>query len=72
MMHWIDPQAHEDRLQDLRRDAERRRLIRALKTPRSRPGRFYSPALAGLGRRLVLWGSRLQAHYGPMVEAGRG
>jgi len=68
MLYWIDHQAHELRLQDLRRDAERHRLIHAVKTQRSRPARFYGPALAGLGRRLVVWGSRLQAHHDPMAE----
>lgn len=72
MFNWIDPQAHEQRLQDLRRDAEQWRLIRELEAARPRPRRFYRPALAGLGRRLVTWGSRLRAHDGPMVEVSRG
>ena len=68
MPYWIDHEAHKLRLQDVRHDVEHRRLVNVLKTERSRSTRFYSPALAGLGRRLVAWGSRLQDHHGPMVE----
>ncbi len=72
MPYWIDHRAHELRLQDLRGDVEQRRLILALKTGRSRPARFYGPALASLGRRLVVWGAHLQALYSPIVEVSRG
>jgi hypothetical protein len=72
MLNWIDVQVQEQRRQDLLRDIERRRLIHTLKTARPRSAHFYSPALANLGRRLVVWGSRLQAHYGPVVEVSEG
>ena len=68
MIGLVNLLAEEERRKDMMREAERQRLIRAIKAARPRPKRFYDRLLAGLGRSLTGWGVRLQARYGPMVE----
>ena len=58
----------EERRKDLMREAERRRLVKAVVAAQPKPNRFYDPLLAGLGCLLTGWGLRLQARYGGIVE----
>jgi hypothetical protein len=57
MLNWQDVLARQERHQDLLREAEQERLVRQMVAGRDR---FYSRALAWLGRQLVAWGWRLQ------------
>ena len=69
MPNWVDEQIARQRFEDLVREEQLHRLaIAALALQPSRRPRFYGPLLAGLGRRLVLWGGRLEARYSAMVE----
>jgi hypothetical protein len=54
----------EERRKDMMREAEKRRLVKAILAAQPRPSRFYAPVLVGLGRLLTGWGLRLQARYG--------
>jgi hypothetical protein len=54
----------EERCKDMMREAERRRLVKAILAAQPRPNRFYHPVLVGLGCVLIGWGLRLQARYG--------
>lgn len=60
MLNWRDVLVQQERHQDLLREAEQERLIRQAVAARERRDRFYSRALAWLGRQLVAWGWRLQ------------
>lgn len=53
-----------ERRKDIMRDAERRRLVKAVLAAQPKPNRLYDPLLAGFGRLLIGWGLRLQARYG--------
>ncbi|MFL5807548.1 MAG: hypothetical protein ACJ8CR_38205 [Roseiflexaceae bacterium] len=71
MSSRLDELLKAEQVQDMLRDAERRGLVRrALATRRPPAMRFYSPALARLGRWLELWGCRLQTRYGAIAEVG--
>jgi hypothetical protein len=54
------------RHRELLSEAGRRQLVRQALPGGLEPQRFYSRALAWLGRRLVVWGWRLQGRYGAM------
>jgi hypothetical protein len=68
MIGLVNVLAEEERRKDMMREAEKQRLIRAVKAAQPRPTRFYDRLLASLGRLLTGWGVRLQARYGPVVE----
>jgi hypothetical protein len=48
---------------DLLCEAHNRRLIRQGAPAAPKPQHFYHRSLAWLGRRLIVWGSRLQQRY---------
>lgn len=54
------------RHRELLLEAGRRRLVRQALPGGLESQRFYGRALAWLGRRLVVWGWRLQGRYGAM------
>lgn len=62
----------EERRKDMIREAEKRRLVKAVLAAQPKPNKFYDHLLAGLGRSLTGWGLRLQARYGAMVEIPSG
>jgi hypothetical protein len=72
MSSWIDEAIREEMRKDMLRAAEREQLAARALAARSRPDRFYSPALARLGRRLEVWGRGLQLRYGTLADAGVG
>jgi hypothetical protein len=68
MPSWIDEQIARQRAEDMVREQRLRAAagwaqLAWLPTPR-----FYGPLLAGLGRRLVVWGVRLEARYSAIAE----
>jgi len=67
MSSWLIDRVKEEQLLDLRREAEQRRLRKAL-AARPAPARFYAKPLAGFGRRMVAWGYRLQSRHGAIAE----
>jgi hypothetical protein len=69
--NWhIDAVAAQHR-DDLLREAQDRRLIRQAAPADSKPQHFYRRSLAWLGRRLIVWGSRLQQRYGAEKPVSR-
>jgi hypothetical protein len=71
MSNLLDELIKAELMRDMVRDAERRRLVRRVLAVRRRPPmRFYSAALAQLGRWLERWGCRLQARYSSIAEVG--
>jgi hypothetical protein len=72
MNHWIDEQVARERYHDILREERQSRMVAVVLAGRRRvarhTARFYNPALASLGRRLVAWGCGLEARYGPIVE----
>jgi hypothetical protein len=70
MSNWIDEAIREELRRDMLRAAERRQLVARAIAARRRPAPFYSQALVQLGRRLEIWGCRLQTRYGMFAEAG--
>jgi hypothetical protein len=69
MFSWNDVLAQQERYVDLRREAERERLVRHALNGSEKRTRSYRHVLAWLGQRLVAWGWRLQARYGPRAVA---
>ncbi len=63
MISWIDVLAYQERYKDMRREAERERLVRQARPSREKRRPVHGPAVIWLGRRLVAWGSRLQEPY---------
>jgi len=51
-------------VQQARREADKHRLQREARMARGESRPFYSTALDSVGRRLVVWGRRLQERYG--------
>jgi hypothetical protein len=71
MPNLLDELIKAELMRDMVCDAERRRLVRRVLAARRRPPmRFYSAALARLGRWLERWGCRLQTRYGSIAEVG--
>lgn len=64
MINWIDVLANQERYEDMRREAQRERLVRQARPAPQKRGPVHGPARIWLGRRLVTWGSRLQESYG--------
>jgi hypothetical protein len=69
MFSWNDVLAQQERYVDLRREAERERLVQHALTGSEKRTRSYRQVLAWLGQRLVTWGWRLQARYGACAVA---
>jgi hypothetical protein len=67
MSSWLIDRVKEEQILDLRREAEQRRLRKALAAPPAQ-ARFYTKPLVGFGRRMVAWGYRLQSRYGALAE----
>jgi len=70
MFSWNDVLAQQERYVDLRREAERERLVRHALTGSEKRTRSYRHVLTWLGQRLVAWGWRLQARYDPLAVVG--
>lgn len=68
MPTWVDEQIARQRYDDIVQAEQRWLVIRDLVAAQPQPPRFYGPLLAGLGRRLVIWGFRLEERYSAMVE----
>jgi hypothetical protein len=68
MLNWVDEQIARQHMEDLVREEQLHRLAISALALQSRPPRFYGPLLAGLGRRLVVWGGQLESRYSAMVE----
>jgi hypothetical protein len=68
MLGWRDVVAHQERYKDLRREAERDRLILHELALIERENRLRCRAITWLGRSLVSWGWRLQERYGAELE----
>ncbi len=60
MMTWLEMVAHYKGYQNLLQEREEIRFSRQIRPPRES---FHCKALRELGRRLVLWGQRLQERY---------
>ena len=58
----------EAQTQEWLREVERDRLARLALAGRQGERRFLCRVLAGLGGRMVAWGSRLQQRYGVAIE----
>jgi len=71
MSGWSDILARQERYADLRREAERERLVRQVLAGRDTRNRFARQALTWLGQRLVTWGCHLQERYGAAASAFR-
>ena len=63
MLDWTEILARQERYRDLSRRAEKRRLIRQVLAGHERHNHLYDRALTWLGRRMVMWGQRLQERY---------
>lgn len=61
----------EEQTRELLREVERERLARLALAGRTRGAPILCRTLAGLGGRMVAWGSRLQERYGVAVEMPR-
>lgn len=68
MLNWNDVMVQQERNKDLLREANNYRFAREAMGPREGRNRFHCRALIWLGRRLVAWGSHLQARFGAPVE----
>ena len=64
-----DSLVYREHYKDLLREAEKARLVRQMQAGQERRERFHRRALIWLGRRLVVWGWRLQERYGPAPAA---
>jgi hypothetical protein len=64
MFSWTAVLAAQERCQDMRREADRYRLVRQALAGRRTPYPFHYRAMNWLGRWLVAWGYRLQERYG--------
>ena len=69
MPNWIDEQIAEQHRQDMLRAAEQQRLSAKALLAQPQLSRLYTPALAQLGRWLVVWGSSLQSRYSVIADA---
>jgi hypothetical protein len=68
MPNWIDEQVQRQRFEDMARTAQRDHLANQALSTRVERAHFYGPILARLGRRLEIYGYRLQARYGAIPE----
>lgn len=68
MLHLSDELIQAERRAELRRQADRHRLIRSLSPGEPRPPRRLDEALNALGGVLIAWGCRLQARYERILQ----
>ena len=61
----------EEQIREWRCEVEQDRLTRLALAGRTRGEPLLCRALAALGRRMVVWGSRLQERYGLAVKVPR-
>ena len=64
MSYWADMYMRHEQMIDRRQHAAQQRLIRQSRAVGPFAGRTYAPLMASLGRRLTLWGTRLETQYG--------
>ena len=64
-----DSLVYREHYKDLLREAERARLVRQAWAGQERRNHLYCRTLTWLGRRLVVWGWRLQERYGAVNAA---
>jgi hypothetical protein len=64
MSYWADLYMRHEQMIDRRQQAMQQRLIQQAKAATPRPSRGFAPLMASLGRRLTLWGNRLETQYG--------
>ena len=69
MLNWSHVTAQQERYQDLLCQAEQDGLYEQMQAGRTMRDRFHCRVLTWLGDRLVAWGRRLQARYGPPAVA---
>lgn len=67
MITWLDETVARARHCDMQASERQRARIRAAASLQPAAARFYSPALAWLGRRMASWGSSLEARYAPVA-----
>ena len=70
MESWKDYPARQAHYLELLEEAERERRIRLVLAGKRRASPFFGRLLAWIGRRLVVWGNRLQLRYGAFAEVG--
>ena len=66
MANWNDYRYQQERHNDLLREAEQWRHVRAALAARKRPVTRYNPLLAWLGTQLIAWGWRLRVRNGAL------
>ena len=64
-----DSLVYREHYKDLLREAEKARFVRQVRAGQEGRNHFYYWPLTWLGRRLVVWGWRLQERYGAATAA---
>lgn len=64
MLSYQDLMMHQAHYQELRREAEKERLLQQAPAKSLRANRVCCRALSRLGGQLIAWGHKLQARYG--------
>ena len=64
-----DSLVYREHYKDLLREAEKARFVRRVRAGQEGRHHFYCRPLTWLGRRLVVWGWRLQERYGAATAA---
>jgi len=64
MSYWTDTYMRHEQMIDRRQQAARQRLLSQARVAVSLTNRVHAPLMASLGRRLTLWGHRLETQYG--------
>ena len=64
MAYWTDVYMRHEQMIDRRQKAALQRLVSQARTADPRTNRVHAPWMASLGRRLSLWGHRLETQYG--------
>ena len=68
MLLWSDVLVAEERIAEMRRQAEHERLVHAVLARQSRRPRFYHTIVVRFGGWMELVGQRLQQRYSVIVE----
>lgn len=63
MHEWTTLMYAHQRVNELRQDREKQRIIQQALQAGARPEPLYAPALAWMGRQLMTWGETLQTRY---------
>ena len=64
MSYWVDMYMRHEQMIDRRQQATLRSLVRQARAASPRSTRAIAPVMASIGRRLTLWGNRLETQYG--------